>query len=295
MIGTAVAGLALAGCGSSSKTAGNPKTTAAPAATAPAKVTIDANDFTFSMPAEIPSGYVDVTLTNHGKEGHQINFVKLGSMTFAEFKAAAVKTDLHAIKADTIFAGGPNGADPGKSTSAIVKLEPGEYAVGCFIPANADGKPHTAHGMIASVKVVKTADSYDVAPTADSTITLGGPEEFAFGVPAGFTGKGLVDISNTGKQVHEFFAVKEVAGKTLQDVQDFLLTPPGTPPPAGPPPFTTIPGMGGTTGISTGQHNWLRMNLSPGKYVLLCFFPDTSNNQDLPHAVKGMIKEITIP
>ena len=36
------------------------------------------------------------------------------------------------------------------------------------------------------------------------------------------------------------------------------------------------------------------MALTPGKYVLLCFFPDTSNKGGLPHALEGMIKEITI-
>ena len=33
--------------------------------------------------------------------------------------------------------------------------------------------------------------------------------------------------------------------------------------------------------------------LTPGKYVMLCFFPDPAKN-GLPHALEGMIKEITI-
>ncbi len=289
-----VAGVVLAGCSSSSKTADKPDTTTAttvPAATAPAKVVIDAADFTFALPPTIPSGYDSVTLRNHGKEGHQIGFIKLGSMTYAEFKAAAANTDLTKMKADTIFLAGPNGANPGKSASAMVKLDPGDYAVACFIPANADGMPHAAHGMIAPVKVVKTAASYETAPTAASTITL---TEFKFGVPAGFTGKGLVDISNEGKQVHELVIVKLNPGKTLDDAKGFFLTPPGTPPPAGPPPFTWIPDLGGITGLGAGQHAWLNMNLTPGNYVMLCFFPDTSDKAQLPHALKGMITEFKI-
>ena len=295
VIAGVVAGVALAGCSSSSKTADNSDTTATtttvPAPAAPPKVSIDAADFTFSLPAQVPAGYVDVTLNNHGKEGHQIGFIKLGSMTYAEFKAAAVTTDLNKMKPGTVFVAGPNGADAGKSASAIVKLDPGDYAVACFIPANADGKPHAAHGMIAPIKVVKTADSYEVAPAVAATITL---NEFKFGVPAGFTGKGLVDVSNVGKQVHELVILKLNPGKTLNDAKGFLLTPPGTPPPAGPPPFSAIPGLGGVTGLSPGQHAWLQMNLTPGNYVLLCFFPDTSNNLGLPHALKGMTAEFTI-
>jgi hypothetical protein len=286
-----VGGLVLAGCGSSSKTADSPTTTATtPGPTAPAKVTVDAADFTFALPSQIPAGYDNVTIRNHGKEGHQIGFIKLGSMTFADFKAAATTTDLNKMKGTTFLAG-PNGADPGQSATAMVKLDPGDYAVACFIPANADGKPHAAHGMIAPVKVVKTAESYEVAPKADSTITL---SEFKFGLPAGFTGKGLVDVSNIGKQVHELVIVKLNPGKTLNDAKGFFLTPPGTPPPAGPPPFTAIPDLGGITGLGAGQHAWLNMNLTPGNYVMLCFFPDTSDKAGLPHALKGMIKAFQI-
>ena len=36
------------------------------------------------------------------------------------------------------------------------------------------------------------------------------------------------------------------------------------------------------------------MSLAPGNYVLICFFPDTSNALGLPHALVGMVKEFTI-
>jgi len=290
MIATAVAGLVLAGCSSSSKSAGSDTTTSTAEAKPIPNVAITAADYTFAMPAEIPAGYVNVTLDNTGKESHQIGFVKLGSMTFAQFKAAADKTNVKAIKPGTVFLGGPNGADPGQKTSAIVKLDPGNYAVVCLIPANSDGKPHAAHGMVSQVKVVSTDASSESAPKADSTITLG---DFSFTLPPGFTGKGPVDISNQGTQIHELVIVKLSPGKTVDDAKKFFLTPPGTPPPAGPPPFTSIPGIGGITGLSPQQHAWLDMNLTPGKYVLICFFPDPQKG-DIPHALEGMVKEFTI-
>ena len=294
MIAVVIAGLALGACSSSSKTSSSdttPTTTTPAAPKAPPKVTITAHDFSYDAPATIPSGYVEVTLVNKGKEGHQLGFVKLGSMTFAEFKAAANTTNLKATKPDTVFLGGPNGAEPGASTSALVKLDPGAYAIVCFIPANSDGKPHAEHGMIKAVTVAKTAESDAVAPTAASTITLG---EFSFTLPAKFDGKGLVDVSNQGQQVHELVILKLNPGKTLDDAKGFLLIPPGTPPPAGPPPFTAVPGLGGITGISSGRNAWLDMNLAAGNYVLFCFFPDTSTPALLPHALKGMTKEFTI-
>ena len=164
-----------------------------------------------------------------------------------------------------------------------MKLDPGVYGVVCFIPANGDGKPHAAHGMIGKVNVVKTDESVEIPPEISSTITL---REFSFDVPTGFTGKGTVEVSNQGGQVHELILVKLAPGKTLNDAKEFFLTPPGTPPPAGPPPFDAIPGLGGVTGLSSQQKAWLDMNLTPGNYVLICFFPDTEQARPSARAAR---------
>src|SRR5215472_6976217 len=83
---TAVVLLSLAACGSSSKsdTAGSGSSTTTPAKTRP-HVTIDAFDYGFKLPAQMPAGWVDVTLHDSGKASHQIAFAKLGSTTLAAF------------------------------------------------------------------------------------------------------------------------------------------------------------------------------------------------------------------
>ena len=284
---TAVALLSLAACGSSSKSdsAGSGSTTTAPAPARP-HVTIDAYDYGFRLPAQMPAGWVDVTLHNTGKNGHQIAFAKLGSMSLVAFKTAASATNVKALKS-VQFVGGPNNAEPGESVTATIHLEPGEYGVACFIPAD-DGKAHAAHGMVGKVDVVQTADSVEEAPTVDGgSIAL---SEFTFVPDASFKGTGTVEIKNVGTQVHELIIVKEAPGKTLDQVKGFFLTPPGSPPPAGPPPFTSA---GGVVGLGPGQTMYQQMALTPGKYVFLCFFPDPTKN-DLPHALEGMLKEVTI-
>ena len=284
---TAVALLALAACGSSSKSepAGSGATTTAPAKARP-HVTIDAHEYGFKLPAQMPAGWVDVTLHNSGKVGHQIAFAKLGSTTLVAFKTAVSATDVKALK-NVQFVGGPNNVEPGESVTATIHLEPGEYGVACFIPAD-DGKPHAAHGMIGTVKVVQTADSVEDAPKVDGgSIAL---SEFTFVPDASFTGTGTVEIKNVGTQLHELIIVKEAPGKTLAQVKAFFLTPPGTPPPAGPPPFTSA---GGVVGVGPGQKVYQQMALTPGKYAFACFFPDPTKN-DLPHALEGMLKEVTI-
>jgi uncharacterized cupredoxin-like copper-binding protein len=287
-----VAGLALAGCSSSSKGSSSTlPTVAAPATTANPNarptLTVVAHDYSFSVPDGIvPAGYVDVTLQNQGKQDHQLQIVKLGRSTFDEFKAAAIKTDIGAMKPSTVFIGGPNNVAPGKSVTATVKLEAGLYVVACFIPGT-DGKPHAAKGMLGEFQVAPANDSINTAPKSSATIILG---DFSFTVPAGFTGKGQVDISNQGTQVHEAALFKINPGKTLAQAKAFLLTPPGTPPPAGPPPFTEVTG---TVGLSPLQHAWLDMDLTPGNYMLICFFPDPKKG-GIPHALEGMVKGFTI-
>jgi hypothetical protein len=283
-------GLALAGCSSSSKSGSSSTATTTPGPAGRPHVTFIAQDFSFTAPATIPAGYVDVSVQNKGTEDHQVQLVKLGSMSLDAFKNAAIKTNIGAVQQSTVFVGGPNVANPGKTTTATVKLDPGKYAVVCFIPAKSDGKPHAAHGMITAVDVAKTGASDETAPSPASTITL---KDFSFTMPAGFTGQGVVDIANQGTEVHEMGIVKLKPGKTLKDATGFLLTPPGTPPPTGPPPFVSVPGNGGITGISPQQHAWLDMKLTPGNYVLICFFPDPKKG-DIPHALEGMVKEFTI-
>ena len=219
-------------------------------------------------------------MKNTGKEGHQVQFVKLGDgVTFDQFKAAAAKTDIGALGTST-FVGGPNGADPGASTSAIIKLDPGTYALACFIPGS---RRHAARGPRHDgrrSRSKKTAESVETAPATKGTIALG---DFVFEPPADFNGNGTYAVENKGNEVHELALFKIADGKTLDDVKGFILTPPGTPPPAGPPPFTEV---GGTVGLSPNQTAWLDLKLAPGQYAMFCFFPDPSKG-DMPARARG--------
>jgi uncharacterized cupredoxin-like copper-binding protein len=294
LIAGVVAGLAFAGCSSSSKgssstipTSGTAGTTTTAKPTTRPQVTFIAKDYSFVVPSNaLPAGYVDVTLKNEGTQDHQMQIVELGASTFDQFKAAAITTNIGAMKPTTVFVGGPNNVAAGKSVTTTVKLEPGLYAVACFIPG-ADGKPHAAKGMIGEFQVAPSDASINTPPKTVATIILG---DFSFTLPDGFTGKGEVDVSNQGTEVHELALFKINPGKTVAQVKAFLLTPPGTPPPAGPPPFTEI---SGTVGLTPTQHAYLNLDLAPGNYLLMCFFPDPKKN-NLPHALEGMIKPFTI-
>ena len=75
MIATAVAGIVLAGCSSSSKSAGSDTTSTTAEAKPIPDVAITAADYTLAT----PSGRLcQRDARQPGKEGHQIGFVKLG-------------------------------------------------------------------------------------------------------------------------------------------------------------------------------------------------------------------------
>lgn len=44
--------------------------------------------------------------------------------------------------------------------------------------------------------------------------------------------------------------------------------------------------------LSSGMTNWLQLDLEPGHYVALCFFPDRATG--MPHALLGAIKVFTV-
>jgi hypothetical protein len=278
-----VAVLLAAGCGSSSKK-GSSNSTDATSAAIP-EVTFTATDYKFTVPPSIPSGLVKVTLKNDGTapEGHQLNLIKLGSTTLNELKARVAKVDVKGLPESTVFVGGPNGVDAGKSGSAIVDLEPGDYAAVCFIP-DAKGRSHASLGMFEKVTVTASADPVTKIDTAGS-ITL---SDFTFVFPKPFSGSGTFEVKNVGVQLHELGIVQILPGKTFDDVKKMLFS---TSPPAGPPPFQSVIGL---TGLSHDAHAYLPMDLAPGNYVAVCFFPDVNKN-GLPHAiVDNMIQEFTV-
>jgi len=268
----------LAGCGGSKKKVAPQK--------ARPQVTIEARNFSFVLPDQMPSGWVDVTLHDASADVHQIAFVKLGSLTFAKFKKAASTNNFKGFPADTVWVGGPNNVAPLKSLTATVHLEPGTYGVACFIPDDKDGKAHAAKGMVGQVEVIPTIYSLEEAPVASGgKIDM---TEFSFTVDPALK-PGTVAFTNAGTQVHEAAIFTLAPGKTLADLKQALFAAPGSKRPSIPP---ATP-VGGVVGVGPRQTVYEPLILQAGKHVLVCFFPDAAK-KNTPHALEGMIKEFTV-
>jgi hypothetical protein len=111
--------------------------------------------------------------------------------------------------------------------------------------------------------------------------------EFAFVYDESAVTSGNFGFSyeNIGAQTHEIAVVKLVGDTTLEQA---LMSEEEEP--AG------IEFIGVVAPIEPGQSGTLVFTqpLGPGNYALVCFFPDTSSEEGIPHAFLGMTSEFTV-
>ena len=260
-------------------------TAAAPAATTAAanEVTITATEYKFDAPAEIPAGLTNFRMVDSGKELHHATLIKLEEgKTFDDLMAG-----MKAMKPGTpppgwvVPAGGPNAAVPGGTSALTMVMEPGNYAIVCFIP-DAKGVPHVAHGMAKALTVTPNATANTTEPTADITVTL---SDYKFDFSAPLTaGKHTLKLVTAPGQPHEFTFFKLMPGKTAADIPKYVETGMKGAPPA--------MALGGVAGVAAGKASFYTVDLEPGEYAVVCFLEDAKDGK--PHFVHGMIQQIKI-
>ena len=114
-----------------------------------ARVDVVATDYAFKFDGPIAAGRTSFVLTNEGKEAHFLLVAKLKEGVTVE-EALAMEDPEAVIEGEwETGAAAPGGDDEEVIT---FDLEPGTYALLCFIPS-ADGTPHAALGMHAELIV----------------------------------------------------------------------------------------------------------------------------------------------
>jgi uncharacterized lipoprotein YbaY len=243
----------------------------------PHVVTVVASDYTFDAPAEVPAGLTAIRLVNRGPSLHHIQLMRLDEGKTLDDFLAALKGDHPPTWA--VVAGGPAPPEVGDTTTTIEALQPGTYALICFIPAK-DGMPHVMKGMSHEMKVVAPARAA-APPEADVVVTLV-DYDFQLSQPLK-AGKHTIRVENTASQPHEIAIVRLGPGKRPGDFAAWGMKP------VGPQPGTI---HGGVSGIMPGAHSFVELDLPPGDYGLLCFIPDAKDGK--PHFEHGMMKTIKV-
>jgi plastocyanin len=261
--------------------ADKPVAASSAAAPIPNVLTVVTEEYSFKLASSsIPAGLTTIRMVNAGKEFHHIQLYRLeDGKSFADF-TSALQTG-GPLPAWAVAAGGPNPSAPGlPEASATLRLEPGPYALVCYVPSS-DGMPHVAKGMVASLDVVAEGE---VAgdPTGDVEMVL---TDYAFGLAAPMTaGPHEIHLVNQAEQPHEVVLVRLAEGATGMAFPEWAEG--GM---KGPPPATLI---GGVSAIAKGQSASFPVDLAPGNYALICFVPDAKDGR--PHFAHGMVQEFTI-
>jgi hypothetical protein len=250
----------------------------------PYVMTVTVHDYSFQAPDSIPAGLVMIQALMRGEAPHHVAVVKLEEGRRAAEYVAALRPDAPPPAWATGM-GGPNPTDPGTTANAMMVLEPGDYALICYVDVPG-GVPHFAHGMFKDLKVyaradTPAADAAPALPSADVTMRL---TDYDFTLDRDLTsGQRVIRVVNDAAQPHEVFIFQLQGNTTMEQAVSWLHSP------QGPPPFTAL---GGIAPISQGVENNFTVNLRRGRYGLACFIPDAGDGR--PHIDHGMIKEITI-
>lgn len=278
----AVAALAACSTREAPKSADTTATSAAATSASATVVNVTASDYKFDAPDSTPAGLTTFTMNNAGKEMHHVTLLELDSGKTVEDLVNGIRN----MKPNTpppgwiISAGGPNAAAPSSSSSLTTTLEPGNYALVCFIP-DAKGVPHVALGMVKGLKVTPSTGPSAPEPNADITVTLK-DYQFEFSKPL-TAGKHTIKIVVAPGQPHEFTLFQLAPGRKAEDIPKYLETGMQGPPPGMP--------LGGVSAVQGNQVSYYDVDLKPGYYALVCFITSADGK---PHFAHGMIQQIKV-
>ncbi len=294
LVAIAALTVAVAGCGSSSKSDDGASGTTTPSG--PAPVTITAGDYKFEgVPETMTAGIQDVTFVNEGSTAHEMVFAKVTPGTTPKALNAAVAG---------VFDGAPwpkfvleiNGVpdtEAGKTTVTQFNLTAGDYIALCgdsgVAGSDKDGPPHFNRGMHAETTV--TGEGGDTPPTAEASIVA---KDYSFELNGLKAGEQTIAFTNDGPVQWHFghimgFPDGVSVAEATADFKKLLAT--DGPPPAG----VSQPEEVALSQIaSPGRGNTFTATLEAGRaYVVVCFVTDLKGGP--PHAIgHQMFKVFTI-
>jgi hypothetical protein len=252
-----------------------------------APVEVIADDYSFSAPARIPSGWTTFRMVNQGNEPHFFLLNRLpegrtiedygievgaafdsvwsglegGSIGKAEAGAMLGRL-LPAWYADLRLMGGVGLLAPGRTAETTARLEPGSYVMECYVKT-ADGRFHSELGMVLPI-TVSTEVSEREAPPSDLEITLTNAAMAVEGEPV--PGEQTVavhfrehPVAGLGNDVH----LVRLDGVSIEEIVPWMdwMNVDGLRAPA-PAPF-----LGGTQEMPVGETAYFQAILEPGRYA----------------------------
>jgi hypothetical protein len=131
-----------------------PFTVVAPTAQAAAPqpdIHLTLSDYDFQFDKPLSAGQHVIAVETAASQPHEIVVARLMPGKTAEELLQWV--DVQNGPPPAVIVGGVTGLSSGETNEFPVSLEPGDYALICFIPDAKDGKPHAVHGMMKQIKI----------------------------------------------------------------------------------------------------------------------------------------------
>ncbi len=240
-------------------------------------------DARLTGPDQIASGLVRVVLRNQGSEVYRAVVAALLDST----KGLADVVDWYATwrngHPDWLrMQGGVGPTRPGDSTVAISHLEPGRFIVGSFPPSIED-PGHPRQAMAYALTVIPSSVEPVAPPLTDAILEL---NEYALAfLPQPGPGQRTIRVINTGEKVHDLLFARLDGDAGVEQLLAGLA--PGSTSP--------IPGrlLNSIGALSPGQEGWITVDLTPGRYVMLCLEQDADDGAS--HYIHGMLHTFRIP
>jgi hypothetical protein len=154
----------------------------------------------------------------------------------------------------------------------LLLTEPGTYAI-FDDSGNVPRRPHwLTVGSPAGPQTLPAADGHVVAMT-----------NRRFSGDRVLPAKGTINFTNKSTESPHFLILMHVQeGTTRKQVINSFQS--------NKPPTFILRGEFDTDALTTGQSMNIHVNLPPGEYVQMCFFPDPKTG--MPHALMGMVRVV---
>jgi hypothetical protein len=241
-------------------------------------ITVTDTEMTASVD-QLSPGYVLLTVENKGTMPANAALLTMPGLS-AEMLAGMAATpapedEFPSFLFTATIAGGPQDADPGKSSQAILHLTPGNWAV------------FTEYSQ--PPILITVTDGAEVGSEPASSITVQEPDFLFVGLDAGIpAGKQTWKVVNTGSQLHMLVIGQVPDDTTLEMVMEVVMQGEEATPAPGQLTEDDFHFIGGVLLQSPGQTVWPVLDLAKGRYAALCWVPDPEKG-GLPHAMEGMV------
>ena len=271
----------LAACGGSSKK------TAAKAAKVSITISEAGKSSSYSLPATIKGGLVDLSITNSGKGPHGAQLVRLeGNHTPQQALQIVNSNNPNTKTPDWIRGQGGVGAiAPGQTVTAALNLPAGKYFVVDASGPGSSGPPGYRQFTV-------TAGKDGSLPSTPTTIDGANPSKDHYrwdvsGAPLK-AGRNTVTFKSAGKQTLHLLSAFRLNGNATKAQIIKALKSNGAPPK-----FVDQTSFYSSAVLDGGLSQTTPLTLArPGKYVLFC--PLTDRQGGKPHFEEGMLTTVTV-